>query len=105
MTLRSLLLVGILGVALLRAAPAAEATLLPEGIALRDALIREAALPVKAAWRPMLLFLADLHGRSVLPAVAHFKYPYESIGPGYQNGRVFGHIDLTHIRLDVTHAA
>ncbi|HUR58385.1 MAG TPA: trehalase family glycosidase [Opitutaceae bacterium] len=80
-------------------------TLLPAGTALRDALVREADRPAKPAWRPMLLFLADLHGRSVLPPIAHFKYPYESIGPGYQNGRVFGHIDLTHIRLDVVRAA
>lgn len=77
----------------------------PEGRALRDALVQAAAQPGKPAWRPMLLHLAELHGRSVLPAVAHFKLPYHSIGPGYQNGRVFGHIDLTHIRLDVVRAA
>lgn len=75
-----------------------------DGAALRDALVREAALPMKPAWRPMLLFLAELHGRSVLPPVAHFKYPYESIGPGYQEGNVFGHIDLTHERLDTVRA-
>src|SRR5262245_39387865 len=63
-----------------------------EGVALRDALLREAEQPVKSTWRPMLRFLAELHGRSVLPPVAHFKYAYESIGPGYQDGRVFGHI-------------
>src|SRR4029077_12344096 len=45
-----------------------------------------------------------LHGRSVLPATAHFPHPYESIGPGYQDGRVFGHIDLAHIRLDTVRA-
>ncbi len=83
---------------------AAGAAPIPEGVALRDALVREAAEPGKPAWRPMLLFLAELHGRSVLPAVAHLPHPYHSIGPGYQDGRVFGHIDLTHIRLDVVRA-
>ena len=78
--------------------------LLPEGVALRDALLREAERPSKPAWQPMLRYLADLHGRSVLPPVAHFKYPYETIGPGYQDGRVFGHIDLTHARLDTVRA-
>jgi len=75
------------------------------GAPLRDALLREAELPVQPAWRPMLRFLAELHGRSVFPPIAHFKYPFESIGPGYQGGMVFGHIDLTHIRLDVVRAA
>ena len=81
------------------------AELHPAGAALRDALLREAEQPGKPAWQPMLEFLADLHGRSVLPPLAHFKYPYHSIGPGYQDGRVFGHIDLTHIRLDIMRAA
>ena len=84
------------------AAPAGE--LLPEGRGLRDALVKEAGRPGKPAWKPMLLHLAELHGRSVLPPVAHFPYPYESIGPGYQDGRVFGHIDIAHIRLDAVRA-
>jgi hypothetical protein len=75
-----------------------------EGAALRDALTREAEQPGKPAWEPVLLYLAGLHGRSVLPATAHFPHPYESIGPGYQDGRVFGHIDLAHIRLDTVRA-
>jgi hypothetical protein len=75
-----------------------------EGTALRDALVREAAQPGKPAWRPMLLYLAELHGKSVHPPLGHFKYPFESIGPGYQGGKVFGHIDLTHIRLDTVRA-
>jgi putative isomerase len=74
------------------------------GARLREGLRREAGRPNKPAWRPMLEFLADLHGKSVLPAIGHFKYPYESIGPGYQSGRVFGHIDLTHERLDTVRA-
>src|ERR1051326_6926886 len=75
-----------------------------EGTALCDALVREAAQPGKPAWRPMLLYLAELHGRSVHPPLGHFKYPFEDIGPGYQGGKVFGHIDLTHIRLDTVRA-
>ncbi len=75
-----------------------------EGAALRDALVQEAAQPVKPAWRPMLLNLAELHGRSILPARGHFPYPYQTIGPGYQDGRIFGHIDLTHERLDTVRA-
>jgi putative isomerase len=76
-----------------------------EGAPLRDALVQEASRPIKPAWRPMLLYLAELHGRSVFPATGHFKYPYESIGPGYQGGRVFGHIDLTHERFDTVRAS
>lgn len=75
-----------------------------EGARLRAALRREAEHPGKLAWQPMLHALADLHGRSVFPALAHLPHPYESIGPGYQGGRVFGHIDLTHIRLDTVRA-
>jgi hypothetical protein len=75
-----------------------------EGVALRDALVQQAAEPGKPMWRPMLLYLAELHGRSVFPPQGHFKYAFESIGPGYQGGTVFGHIDLTHERLDTVHA-
>jgi glycogen debranching enzyme len=53
----------------------------------------------------MLLYLAELHGRSVHPPVAHFRYPFEDIGPGYQGGKAFGHFDLTHERLDTVRAA
>lgn len=77
----------------------------PEGAALHAALVREVSQPVKAAWRPALLYLAELHGRSVLPPVGHFKYPYESLGPGYMDGRVFGHWDITHERLDTVRAS
>lgn len=94
----------ILGAAILAtASPDAQAAT-KEGTALRDALIREAAQPGKPAWRPMLLYLAELHGRSVFPPMDYFPHPFESIGPGYQGGKVFGHIDLTHIRLDTVRA-
>jgi putative isomerase len=76
----------------------------PEGRALRDALVKEAEQPGKVAWRPMLLYLADLHGRSVHPPTDHLRYPFEDIGPGYQGGKAFGHIDLTHERLDTVRA-
>src|SRR5262245_30365729 len=69
-----------------------------EGARLREALLREAQQPGKAKWQPMLLYLAELHGKSVEPPRAHFRYPFESIGPGYQGGQAFGHIDLTHER-------
>jgi len=75
-----------------------------DGAALRDALIREAQEPGKKAWQPMLLYLAELHGQSVHPPLAHFPYPFENIGPGYQGGQAFGHIDLTHERLDTVRA-
>jgi glycogen debranching enzyme len=53
----------------------------------------------------MLLYLAELHGRSVHPPQAHFPYSFEDIGPGYQGGQAFGHFDLTHERLDTVRAA
>jgi putative isomerase len=76
----------------------------PDGTALRDALILETQQPGKAAWRPMLRYLAELHGRSVHPPIAHFPHPFEDIGPGYQGGKAFGHIDLAHERLDTVRA-
>jgi len=97
-------LVSIQAAAFLATAPTETPAQTMEGRALRDALVKEAEQPGKPAWKPMLLYLAELHGRSVLPAVAHFPHPYESIGPGYQDGRVFGHIDLAHIRLDTVRA-
>src|SRR5438552_18263354 len=86
------------------AAVADHASAANEGEALRHALRRRAANLGKPSWRPMLMYLADLHGRSVHPPLAHFPYPFEDIGPGYLGGRAFGHIDLTHQRLDVVAA-
>ena len=76
----------------------------PEGTALRDALLKRAEQSPKAGWQPMLRYLAELHGKSIYPPLGHLKYPYEAIGPGYQGGRVFGHIDLAHERLDTLRA-
>ena len=95
----------LLAAAVVFAAARAADIVTKEGVALRDALVREASRPANPEWRPMLLYLAELHGRSVMPPVGHFKYAYESIGPGYQGGRVFGHIDLAHERLDTVRAA
>src|SRR2546425_4275648 len=72
--------------------------------ALREGLVRDAGQVIKPAWRPMLLYLAELHVRSIHPPLAHFSQPFEDIGPGYQGGTAFGHIDLTHERLDTVRA-
>jgi hypothetical protein len=55
----------------------------------------------KAEWEPMLNYVADLHGRSVRPAVAPFPHPWEEIGPGYCYGPAFGHWDIVHAILDI----
>ncbi len=87
--------------------PAASADIYatPEGAALAAALLREVDQPMNAGWKPMLQYLAQLHGRSVRPAAGFFKYAYESIGPGYMEGRAFGHIDLAQARMDSVRAA
>jgi len=100
-----LALVAVAGLLAVTTCAHAADTATKDGAPVRDALLKEAELPVKSGWRPMLRYLAELHGQSVLPPVAHLKYPYETIGPGYQDGRVFGHIDLTHERLDEVRAA
>ncbi len=92
------------GVLVLEALALEPTSLTPEGRPLRDALVKEAAQPGKPAWQPMLLYLAELHGQSVHPPTGLFRYPWEDIGPGYQGGQVFGHIDLTHERLDTVRA-
>src|SRR2546425_7745114 len=75
-----------------------------EGPPPRDALIPDANQPGKPPCNPALLSLADPPGGSLHPPVAHFPYPFEDIGPGYQGGTAFGHIDLTHERLDTLRA-
>lgn len=57
--------------------------------------------PGKAEWGPMLNYVADLHGRSVRPAVAPFPHPWEELGPGYCYGPAFGHWDIVHAILDI----
>jgi hypothetical protein len=73
--------------------------------ALREALLKEAEKAEKPRWRPMLRYLAELHARCIHPPMAHFPHPFEEIGTGYnRSGMGFGHIDLTHARLDSVHA-
>jgi len=55
----------------------------------------------KAAWRPMLAYVARLHERATHPPRDHFAYPWEDIGPGYAAAPAFGHWDIVHATLDV----
>lgn len=73
--------------------------------ALREALLKEAERTDKREWRPMLRYLANLHATCIHPPIAHFPHPFEEIGTGYKfSGMGFGHIDLTHARLDSVRA-
>ena len=65
-----------------------------------DALKAEADRLGKAAWRPMLRYVAELHERSTHPPRPPFELPWEEIGPGYQASPAFGHWDLVHQILD-----
>ena len=55
----------------------------------------------KPEWGAMLNYVADLHRRSIRPAVAPFPHPWEELGPGYCYGPAFGHWDIVHAILDV----
>ena len=63
--------------------------------------ISKRAAPAKTEWEPVLNYVADLHGRSVHPAVDPFKHPWEEIGPGYCYAPAFGHWDIVHAILDI----
>lgn len=63
-------------------------------------LTAEASRLGKPEWRPMLVYLAELHRRSTHPARPPFPYPWEELGPGYPR-RAFGHWDIVHIILDL----
>ena len=65
-----------------------------------DNLKAETQVIGKPEWRPMLLYVAELHERSIHPPRAPFPYPWEEIGPGYCYGPAFGHWDLIHAVLD-----
>jgi glycogen debranching enzyme len=54
----------------------------------------------KPGWRPMLMYVARLHGKSTHKPEGPFKYPWEEIGPGYCYGPAFGHWDIVHAVLD-----
>ncbi len=64
------------------------------------ALKAEAVRLGRPAWRPMLSYVAQLHERSIHPLCPPFPYPWEEIGPGYQNSPAFGHWDIVHQVLD-----
>ena len=61
----------------------------------------EAAQLGKPEWRPVLLYLAQLHARGTKPAGGPFARPWEEIGPGYCGRPAFGHWDIVHQILDV----
>ena len=65
-----------------------------------DRLRTEAARLGKAEWRPMLVYVAELHARSILPPMPPFERPVEEIGPGYCYAPVFGHWDIVHAVQD-----
>ncbi|MGQ9629436.1 MAG: amylo-alpha-1,6-glucosidase [bacterium] len=54
----------------------------------------------KLKWRAMLLYVAELHERSIHPPRDPFHLPWEEIGPGYCYGPAFGHWDIVHAILD-----
>jgi putative isomerase len=65
-----------------------------------ERLQKEALRLGKPAWRPMLRYTAELHGRSILAPLPPFPYPWEEIGPGYAGSPSFGHWDIVHQILD-----
>jgi hypothetical protein len=48
----------------------------------------------------MLCYVANLHSKSIRPAIPPFPHAYEEIGPGYCYGPAFGHWDIVHAILD-----
>lgn len=67
-------------------------------------LLTEVRTLGKPAWREMLLYVAELHARSLHPAQTPFPYAWEEIGPGYCYGPAFGHWDAIHAILDTVDA-
>jgi glycogen debranching enzyme len=59
----------------------------------------------KAAWRPLLRYVAELHEKSTHPPRPPFSRPWEEIGPGYCYAPAFGHWDIVHQVLDSLPAA
>jgi glycogen debranching enzyme len=55
----------------------------------------------KPEWRPVLEYVARLHGCSTHAPSPPLPYPWEEIGPGYHLRPAFGHWDLVHQILDV----
>ena len=65
-----------------------------------DNLCASAERMGKPEWRPLLLYVAQLHARSILPPRPPLTHPIEEIGPGYCYAPVFGHWDITHALFD-----
>jgi len=66
-----------------------------------DKLKEEIRTLGKPEWRAMLLYVAELHERSIHPPQKPFPFPWEEIGPGYCSSPAFGHWDIVHAVLDV----
>jgi putative isomerase len=56
--------------------------------------------PGKPEWSDMLMYVADLHRRSIQAPLHPFPHPWEAIGPGYCYGPAFGHWDIVHALFD-----
>lgn len=65
-----------------------------------DHLEDEAGRIGREEWRPMLRYVAELHGRSIRTPRFPLSLPWEEIGPGYFCGPAFGHWDIVHALLD-----
>lgn len=65
-----------------------------------DRLEQEVGQLGREEWRPMLRYVAELHGRSIRMPQFPFTTPWEEIGPGYTNSPAFGHWDIVHSVLD-----
>ena len=55
----------------------------------------------KPQWRPLLIYVANLHEKSTHPATYPFTYEWEEIGPRYMLAPAFGHWDIIHQVIDV----
>jgi len=65
-----------------------------------DQLEEEAGRIGRSGWRPMLRYVAGLHGRSIKAPRFPLSLPWEEIGPGYASGPAFGHWDIVHAVMD-----
>ncbi len=65
-----------------------------------DCLEDEAAQCCRREWRPLLTYVARLHGRSTHAPRYPLRYPWEEIGPGYRFAPAFGHWDIVLAALD-----
>jgi hypothetical protein len=73
----------------------------PEFDALVSTKKQDNGAPGKAAWQPMLQYVAELHGRSTHSPRPPLVHPWEEIGIGYGASQAFGPLDVIHQILDV----